>query len=224
VMRPTAAIDGQPLIGTPVRRAPDGGFYTEAEFNAYFNDEGYVWACALGYAYGPYKSYLLGNAKNAIGYVGICKDVPMRLGEHNGDLGSLDRGAHVTKRFRPWSVRIIVDGLFTRRDAGAFEWAWQRPFDAPYAFAPGRFEGIQFSPLHTRSCEQHLDILCALILGPRYRDRNFVIVVPHAEARESLVESLGGRAWVNGAGRAARVLSLWEGPWSWGSCIEHSLI
>ena len=129
VMRPTAAVDGQPLIGTPVRRAPDGGFYTEAEFNAYFNDEGYAWACALGY--GPYKSYLLGNAKNAIGYVGICKDVPMRLGEHNGDLGSLDRGAHVTKRFRPWSVRIIMDGLFTRRDAGAFEWAWQRPFDAP---------------------------------------------------------------------------------------------
>ena len=154
----------------------------------------------------PLQVVLARQCQEWIGYVGMCKDVRMRLGEHNGDLGSLDRGAHVTKRFRPWSVRIIVDGLFTRRDAGAFEWAWQRPFDAPYAFAPGRFEGIQLSPLHTRSCEQHLDIVCALIIGPRYRDRHFVIVVPHAEARDSLVESLGGRAWVNGAGRATRVV------------------
>lgn len=68
-----------------------------------------------------YLCYLLKSVSQPTQtYVGVTNDLPRRLRQHNGELSG---GAKSTRRYRPWSTVLHVEGFETRGQALQFEWA-----------------------------------------------------------------------------------------------------
>ncbi|MCA9688477.1 MAG: GIY-YIG nuclease family protein [Myxococcales bacterium] len=62
--------------------------------------------------------YVLVSSATGRTYVGITRDLPRRLSQHNGEIAG---GAKATRAGRPWRVGAQRDGFASRAEAQAFE-------------------------------------------------------------------------------------------------------
>lgn len=65
---------------------------------------------------------LISNCKRYT-YIGKTNDLRRRLRQHNGEIAG---GARYTRKGRPWTHLLYVEGFETNSQALCFEWRWKR--------------------------------------------------------------------------------------------------